>query len=91
MLYSYGLDIGYVGLAWWINAGICVIGTAQALWILDPSKEMNTLEDIDDMDEEAVDQIAVDATVRATTAGVTSGEEYVNEFDIIRRVVSDQA
>ncbi|KAF8425609.1 major facilitator superfamily domain-containing protein [Tirmania nivea] len=51
MLYSYGLDIGYVGLAWWINAGICVIGAIQALWILDPSKEMNTLEDIDNMDE----------------------------------------
>ena len=91
MLYSYGLDIGYVGLAWWINAGICIIGAVQALWILDPSKEMNTLEDIDDIDEDAVDQIAVDATVRATTAGVTSAEECVNEFDIIQRVVSNQA
>ncbi|RPB26691.1 MFS general substrate transporter [Terfezia boudieri ATCC MYA-4762] len=91
MLYSYGLDIGYVGLVWWINAGICVIGAVQALWILNPSEEMNTLEDIDDMDEEAVDQIAVEATVRATTAGVACVEECVNEFDIIHRVISNQA
>jgi len=91
MLYSYGLDIGYVGLAWWINAGICVIGGLQAFWILDPSKEMNTLEGMDGMDEEAVDQIAVDAIVKATTADVTSAEGCVNEFDIIHRVVSNQA
>lgn len=90
ILYSYGLDIGIVGLAWWINAGVAIIGTIQVFWILDPSGQTNTLEDIDDMDEETVDQIAVDATIRATT-GVTSAEECVNEFDIIHRAVSNQA
>lgn len=91
MLYSYGLDIGYVGLAWWINAGVCLIALVQSFWIHEPNGENDGLKDIDEMNEEDVEQIVVDATVRGTTAGATSAEECVNEFEIIHRVVSHQS
>ena len=91
IIYSYGLNIGYVGLAWWINAGVCFIASVQAFWIKDPSSsDMDRLGNIDSFGEEAVEQVTVDAPVRATTAGASSAEECVNEYDIIQRVINHQ-
>ncbi|CUS07848.1 unnamed protein product [Tuber aestivum] len=33
LIYTQGLDWGMVGLAWWVNAGVCVIGGIQCLWM----------------------------------------------------------
>ena len=33
LIYTQGLDLGMVGLAWWANAGVCVLGGIQCLWI----------------------------------------------------------
>lgn len=45
MTYTYGLKIGYVGLAWWANGAVCIIGAIQVFWILDP------VPSVPDMDE----------------------------------------
>jgi len=33
LIYTQGLDLGMVGLAWWVNAGVCVLGGIQCLWM----------------------------------------------------------
>jgi len=70
MIFSYGLDIGYVGLAWWVNAGICIIGAVQAFWLLDPSEEIYTARSIAYVNEEVEEQTAVDGTMTAAVVDV---------------------
>ena len=50
MIYTYGLKIGYVGLAWWINAAVCVVSAVQAFWILNPNEKMGPVSDVTGMD-----------------------------------------
>jgi len=33
LIYTQGLELGMVGLAWWANAGVCVLGGIQCLWM----------------------------------------------------------
>ena len=33
IIYSWGLKLGYTGLAWWANGLICLIGAIESLWM----------------------------------------------------------
>ena len=33
MLFSWGTSIGYTGIAWWIVAGIALVGAVHSLWM----------------------------------------------------------
>lgn len=88
MIYAWGLDLGYVGLAWWVNAAICVAGAIHVITIKEPEGNVDD-EDII-YDEEVIAHAAVEAQIKSTTAGVSSAEECFNEFDLVQRVVSIQ-
>lgn len=52
MIYTYGLQIGRVGLAWWVNTAVCAVGALQALWILNPSEKVDPVPNVTAVDEE---------------------------------------
>ncbi|KAI5799190.1 major facilitator superfamily domain-containing protein [Peziza echinospora] len=89
VIYAYGLDIGYVGLAWWVNAGVCIIGTIQMFMIKEPLG--NVQDDLDELDEEAIEQAARSAAVHGTNASGGNTEECVDEYAIVRGALSHPA
>ena len=53
-LFSFGLSIGYIGLAWWIVGAISIIGAVQSLWMTEGRGRLDVIED--DETPEAVEQ-----------------------------------
>ncbi|KAH8151023.1 uncharacterized protein LAJ45_04724 [Morchella importuna] len=88
IIYSKGLDYGIVGLAWWVNAAVCVLGGIQALWMVDGALVLHPEVEAGEMDEEAVEQMAVD--VQIAHAGVSSTEGFVNEYHIVKKAAEDE-
>lgn len=89
IIYSKGLDLGMVGLAWWVNALVCVIGGIQASWMTEAAFNVQHPEvESGDMDEEAVDQLAIE--VQIAHAGVSSTEGYLDEYQIVKKATEDE-
>ncbi|KAL7274568.1 hypothetical protein RUND412_002514 [Rhizina undulata] len=87
LIYSKGLELGVVGLAWWVNAAVCVLGGIECLYM----KEL----DVDGVEEEApivieegdIEAIAVEAQIAGTTV---TGAPVVDEYAIVRKVAEEQ-
>ncbi|KAI5780791.1 major facilitator superfamily domain-containing protein [Geopyxis carbonaria] len=91
IIYSKGLDINVVGLAWWVNAGVCVIGGAQCLMMKHEDFEGHHTEELGgEVDEEAVEHIAVEAQVAHERAPVGTGESVVNEYGLVIQAVEGE-
>lgn len=89
VIYAKGLDMGVVGLAWWVNGGVCVLGGLQALWMTANMFDVQHPEvESGEIDEEAVDQIATE--VQIAHAGVGGTEGFVDEYQIVRKAAEDE-
>lgn len=89
LIYAKGLDMGIVGLAWWINAGVCMIGGIQTIWMTAEAFDVQHPEvESEEIDEEAVDQIATE--VQIAHAGVSSTEGFVDEYQIIKKTAEEE-
>lgn len=53
-LFSFGLSIGYVGLAWWIVGAISIVGAVQSFWMTEDKGRLDVVED--DKTPEALEQ-----------------------------------
>ncbi|PWW78563.1 MFS general substrate transporter [Tuber magnatum] len=91
IIYTQGLDWGMVGLAWWVNAGVCVLGGIQCLWMKGGGfgGDNKTGEIV--TDEEVGWSVAVEAEVAHTTdTGLVAGDEWISELAIARKVASEE-
>lgn len=90
MIYSYGLDIGVVGLSWWCNALVCAIGGVQCLMMKWEDFEGQHNEDLEQtLDTDDVERIAVKATVRQSVP-ISSAGEAVDEYGLIIQAVDGE-
>jgi MFS family permease len=96
MIYSVGLDINCVGLAWWVNAGVCLIGAVQAISMKhdDFDREPEDLDDIMSIiDEEAAMGEVTDARipiVNVDVLGIGTSVETFDEYGLVRSVVEGE-
>lgn len=89
LIYAKGLDIGVVGLAWWVNAGVCVLGGVQSLWMLPDQFDVHHPEvEAEEIDEETIGQIA--AEVQIAHVGVSSTEGFMDEYGVVKRVAEEE-
>lgn len=89
LIYSKGLDLGIVGLGWWINGGVCILGGVQTLWMTANMFDVHHSEvESDEIDEEAVGQIATE--VQIAHVGVCSTEGIIDEYQIVRKAAEDE-
>lgn len=90
MLYSVGLDYNMVGLAWWVNGAVCVIGGLQVLRMKHEDFEVSHITPKDlNVDEEAVEQVAVQAQIARANVPIRGFDETFDEYNLVRSVISD--
>ncbi|RPB03503.1 MFS general substrate transporter [Choiromyces venosus 120613-1] len=89
LIYTQGLDWGMVGLAWWVNAGVCVLGGIQCLWMKGEDFDSNNKTGEIVTDEEVGRSVAVEVQVAHNT-GLVAGEEHINEYAIVRKVADEE-
>lgn len=88
MIHSYGLKIGIVGLAWWLNALVCVIGGIQCIGLqTEDFKRQNTEELTREVDNETAEHIAVEVQVAHT---VVRGEECFDQYSTAKKAIDDE-
>jgi hypothetical protein len=96
MVYSFGLGINCVGLAWWVNAGVCLIGAVQAISMKhnDFDREPEDLDDIMSIiDEEAATGEVADARIpiiNVEVPGIGTSAETFDEYGLVRSVVEGE-
>jgi len=95
VVYSYGLNIDCVGLAWWVNALVCLIGAIQAISmrqeILDhPAEDLDDLVSL--MDEERA--VGHNTNVESHIPGmdtnsqiIGTADETFDEYGLVRSVI----
>lgn len=89
LIYAKGLDLGMVGLAWWVNGGVCMLGGLQTLWMTADKFDVYHPEvESDEIDEEAVDHFATE--VQIAHVGVSSTEGFVDEYQIVKKAAEDE-
>lgn len=89
LIYAWGLDVGMIGLAWWVNGGVCVLGGLQTIWMTADKFDVQHPEvESDEIDEEAVDRIA--AEVQIAHVGVSSTEGFIDEYQIVKKAAEDE-
>lgn len=95
IVYSYGLNIDCVGLAWWVNAIVCLIGAIQAISMRQDDLDRHA-EDLDDlvslMDEEhaAGHDSNVESHIPgmdANTQMIGTADETFDEYGLVRSVI----
>ncbi|PUU78672.1 major facilitator superfamily domain-containing protein [Tuber borchii] len=83
VIYTQGLDLGMVGLAWWANAGVCVLGGIQCLW----------MEEGDFYSNHQTGEVVTDGetgrSVVARTTRFVAGEEC-NEHTMAHKVADEE-
>ena len=66
MIHSWGLKMGYTGLAWWACGLVCVLGAIESLWIEEMEGRMDIAESRDEeeiLDGTYIDPLAIDAAI----------------------------
>jgi MFS family permease len=96
MIYSAGLDINCVGLAWWVNAAVCLIGAVQAISMRQDDFEHEP-EDLDEImsiiDEEAGTGTVGEARIPIINVNVPiigTAEETFDEYGLVRSVAEGE-
>jgi hypothetical protein len=91
MIYTQGLDWGMVGLAWWVNAGVCVLGGIQCLWMKEEDFDGNNKTGEIVIDEEVCWRVAAETqAAHAHNTGLVSGEEFISECTIARKTAGEE-
>jgi len=90
MVYSKGLDINMVGLAWWVNGLVCVLGGAQALLMKHSDFENSPTEDTDQNGCQSAQDIAVGTEAAYVDMPTKRVEETLDEYGLVRSVVSGE-
>ena len=65
---SWGIKMGYTGLAWWASGLICVIGAVESLWMEETQGRMDSHEVADEeaaLNEPFIDPLIIDAAISA--------------------------
>ena len=65
---SWGIKMGYTGLAWWASGLICVIGGLESLWMEETKGRMDSVEVADEeaaLNEPFIDPLIIDAAISA--------------------------
>ena len=65
---SWGLEIGYSGLAWWASGVISILGAVESLWIEEVQGRMDSLDLVDEessLSEAYIDPLIIDAAISA--------------------------
>lgn len=89
MIYSIGLDIDMVGLAWWVNGAVCILGAIQCLGLHDSDFEgFDNVEESDDQGS-VTETAAVEAQL-ALAVPTASAEEVINEYGLVRASVEGE-
>ena len=83
---SWGLGIGYAGLAWWASGIICILGAVESLWLEEVQGRMDSLDLVDEessLTEGYIDPLVIDAAISAarrnseTSTSLSSGNSDV--------------
>jgi hypothetical protein len=74
-LHSWGLNMGYSGLAWWINGLICLAAAAQCYLIQEPPTDSKDEEKEEDEDVEGAVHEPLLSTVDAETMAAKDEEK----------------
>ena len=84
IIYSWGLKMGYTGLAWWANALICVVGAIESLWMeetdgsADPAQIMNEEARLNDP---CFDPVIIDAVIGPLAPSESHTDFLYGELD----------
>ena len=68
LIHSWGLEMGYTGIAWWAVGLIAVVGAFESLWMEEPDGKLDSfgLEDEENaLNESFVDTLVIDAAFGA--------------------------
>ena len=68
ILYSWGLQIGSTGLAWWASGFVCLLGAIESMWLEDGIGRMNQPDMGDEeqlIEDGLIDPLAMDAALTA--------------------------
>lgn len=96
IIYSSGLDINCVGLAWWINGLVCIVGGLQVLTVRHEDFEGPQDADLEEaLDEETTGVGSTPAGAHVPIAGVDipimgSTEQTLDEYGLVRSVVEGE-
>lgn len=73
IIHSYGLKMGYTGLAWWAGGLVCVLGAIESLWMREVAGRMDVPDPSDEeasFSESYLDPLAIDAAIAAVGSTV---------------------
>ena len=95
MVYSFGLSIDCVGLAWWVNTLICLIGAYQATSMRQddfdhPADDLDDLVSLVDEEHAAGHDSNVESHIPgmdANTQIIGTADETFDEYGLVRSVV----
>lgn len=65
---SWGLGMGYAGLAWWASGIICILGAVESFWLEEVEGRMDSLALVDEessLNEPYIDPLVIDAAISA--------------------------
>lgn len=79
-----------VGLAWWVNGLVCVLGGAQALLMKHSDFENSPTEDTDQNGCQSAQDIAVGTEAAYVDMPTKRVEETLDEYGLVRSVVSGE-
>jgi hypothetical protein len=94
MIYSVGLNINCVGLAWWVNGLVCIIGGLQVLMMrhedFEGPRDGDSEEVLDEEASSIVGQAAAEAHIDANIPIMGSTEQTFDEYGLVRSVVEGE-
>lgn len=65
LIHSWGLKIGFTGVAWWACGVVCILGALESLWIEAVDGRMDHEDEERLADEALIDALAIDAAINA--------------------------
>lgn len=90
-IYGKGLDMGVVGLSWWCNALVCVIGGLQCLTMRTEDFEGQHDDELErTLDADDVEHIAVKSQVAHEAIPIVSAEGAINEYGLVLAAVDGE-
>lgn len=73
VIHSWGLKMGYTGLAWWAGGLVCLLGAIESLWMSEAQGRMDVPDPSDEeatFSESYLDPMAIDAAIAAVGSPV---------------------
>lgn len=73
VIHSWGLKMGYTGVAWWAGGLVCLLGAIESLWMSEAQGRMDVPDPSDEeatFSESYLDPMAIDAAIAAVGSPV---------------------